>query len=162
MKQLWAPWRMKYILDKKQGRTSDCFLCDVRNVEVSPKSLVLHKNEHAYIVMNKYPYSNGHLLIAPCIHVQDFSELNQKMMGTMMELMSMSTSILRKALGADGFNMGANIGRCAGAGEEHLHIHILPRWNGDTNFMPFFSDTRVINEYLEETYEKLFPLFQNK
>ena len=112
--------------------------------------------------MNKYPYSNGHLLIAPFLHVQDFSELGHELMITIMELMSISTSILRKALGADGFNMGANIGRCAGAGEEHLHIHILPRWHGDTNFMPLFSGTRIINEYLEETYEKLVPLFKNR
>ncbi len=159
MKNLWAPWRMEYISDKSKEKSTHCFLCDLKDEKVSSKNLLLYKNEQACIVMNKYPYSNGHLLVAPRAHVHGFDELNNTLAQNIMNLVSLSTTHLRKALNAEGFNVGANIGKCAGAGEEHLHIHVLPRWNGDTNFMPLLSEARVISQHLEETYEKLLPLF---
>ena len=157
MKVIWAPWRMEYILGDKGG---DCFLCDAAQAEPGPGSLVLYRNQSALAVMNRYPYNNGHLMVAPVWHTSDLGELPQEHYREVMELFRFSISVLEKSMAPEGFNAGLNLGKSAGAGlAEHLHWHIVPRWNGDTNFMPVIADTRVIPEALARTCEALRPLF---
>jgi ATP adenylyltransferase len=156
MQNIWAPWRVKYILGKKGGR---CIFCLKKNKK-EDKNLILYQGDLSFVMMNKFPYNNGHLLVAPCRHVKDLEDLTQKEMIDLINLLKLATSILKDALNPDGFNIGTNLGKVAGAGvESHLHFHIVPRWNGDTNFMPVLSDTRVISEHLEETFNRLKPLF---
>jgi len=159
MKVLWAPWRMEYILsDKEQG----CFICDLAQAEPSQKNLLLYRNDHAMALMNKYPYNNGHILIAPIAHTSDLTELTDLEYIETMELFRFSLKALENLINPEGFNAGLNLGKAAGAGlEEHVHFHIVPRWHGDTNFMPVISDLRVIPEAIRETYGYLKPLFDN-
>ena len=159
MKVLWAPWRMEYILsDEEQG----CFICDLTRAEPSEDNLLLFRNQHAMVLMNKYPYNNGHILVAPVAHTPDLSELSVSEYGETMELFRFSLKALESHMQPEGFNAGLNLGRSGGAGlEEHVHFHIVPRWHGDTNFMPVISDLRVIPEAIKETYSYLKPLFEN-
>ena len=156
--RLWAPWRMEYILDDSRG--GGCIFCDYAKEEEDRKNLILSRGEKSFVIMNRYPYANGHLMITPYAHLSDVSLLSD---GEMLELSSeikRSVGILKKAMFPDGFNIGMNVGKAAGAGiDDHLHMHIVPRWNGDTNFMPVLSDTRVMPEALDETYRKLKPLY---
>ena len=159
MKVLWAPWRMEYILsEKEQG----CFICDLTQAEPSEENLLLFRNEHAMVLMNKYPYNNGHILVAPIAHTSDLTELTDLEYIETMELFRFSLKALENLINPEGFNAGLNLGKSAGAGlEEHVHFHIVPRWHGDTNFMPVISDLRVIPEAIRETYGYLKPLFDN-
>ena len=159
MKVLWAPWRMEYILAEKKD---DCFLCDAAQEEPSEESLVLYRNEHAIVVMNKYPYNNGHILVAPVAHTADLSDLSEAEYHETMEMFRFSLKALEKLMEPEGFNAGLNLGKTGGAGlEEHVHFHIVPRWHGDTNYMPVISGTRVIPEAIRETYRALRPLFED-
>lgn len=125
------------------------------------ENLILHRSSHSFIIMNRYPYANGHLMVAPNRHVASLDELGEGEMADIMGLVKKSLHTLRRALKPDGFNVGLNIGKVAGAGvEDHIHFHIVPRWNGDTNFMPVVSGTKVMPEYLEKTYERLFSITQ--
>jgi ATP adenylyltransferase len=159
MKVLWAPWRMEYILSEgEQG----CFICDLAQAEPSEENLLLYRNEHAMVLMNKYPYNNGHILVAPIAHTSDLSELTDLEYFETMQLFRFSLKAMENTISPEGFNGGLNLGKTAGAGlEEHLHFHIVPRWHGDTNFMPVISDLRVIPEAIRETYRYLKPLFIN-
>ena len=159
MKVLWAPWRMEYILsDEEEG----CFICDLTQAEPSEENLLLYRNEHAMVLMNKYPYNNGHILVAPVGHTADLTELTETEYGGTMELFRFSLKALENLMDPEGFNAGLNLGKTGGAGlEEHVHFHIVPRWHGDTNFMPVISDLRVIPEAIRETYGYLRPLFDN-
>ena len=159
MKVLWAPWRMEYILSEgEQG----CFICDLAQAEPSGENLLLYRNEHAMVLMNKYPYNNGHILVAPIAHTSDLSELTDPEYFETMKLFRFSLKALENLMAPEGFNGGLNLGKTAGAGlEEHVHFHIVPRWHGDTNFMPVISDLRVIPEAIRETYGHLRPLFDN-
>jgi ATP adenylyltransferase len=158
MKTLWAPWRMEYITNevKDQG----CIFCpDIKN-KPSERS-ILFVGKRVLAMMNKYPYINGHLLVAPIRHVARPDQLEPAEMVDLLTLVSQSVNILKKSMKAEGFNVGLNLGKVAGAGvEAHLHFHIVPRWNGDTNFMTVFGDLRVIPEHMEQTYLRLRPLFQ--
>jgi ATP adenylyltransferase len=159
VKVLWAPWRMEYILsDTGQG----CFICDLAQAEPSEENLLLYRNENAMVLMNKYPYNNGHILVAPVAHTADLSELTElEYVGTM-ELFRFSLKALENRLQPEGFNAGLNLGKTGGAGlEEHVHFHIVPRWHGDTNFMPVIGDLRVIPEAIRKTYRYLKPLFED-
>src|SRR5665647_3122940 len=152
MEQIWAPWRMVYIGgDKDDG----CVFCDKAASAEDEQNLVLLRGEKTFVIMNLYPYNNGHLLVVPKRHVGDMEDLTDE---EMMELFQMTRKMVR-VLGnfkPQGFNVGINIGLAAGAGiPGHFHIHIVPRWIGDTNFMPVFGDVRVISESLEGTYKKL-------
>lgn len=159
MKVLWAPWRMEYILSEGDA---GCFICDLAQADPSGDSLLLYRNRYAMALMNKYPYNNGHILVAPVAHTSDLSELSDVQYMETMELFRFSLKALEKHLAPEGFNAGLNLGRSGGAGlEEHLHFHIVPRWHGDTNFMPVISDARVIPEAIEETCRALKPLFEN-
>jgi len=154
MKTMWAPWRMEYILaDKEAG----CVFCDglSKNDE-----LTLCKGNDTMVMMNKFPYINGHLLVAPVQHLSALDQLGKRQMGELLATVERSVGILKKVMKPDGFNVGLNLGKVAGAGvEEHLHFHIVPRWFGDTNALTVFADVRVIPEHIKATYENLKPQF---
>jgi len=157
-KTLWAPWRMEYILSEKSG---DCILCLDKDKSNDKKRLVLYRSSQSFVILNRYPYNNGHLMVAPLAHIANIEDLNSEASLDMFQLLQESIKILRTCLKADGFNIGINIGRVGGAGvEEHLHIHLVPRWNGDTNFMAVLNDVRIMPEYLEDSYNKLYPYFE--
>lgn len=156
MDVLFAPWRMKYIEYAKVEKTQECFICDAARSNDLRSKLVVYRNELIIVLMNKFPYNTGHLLIAPVRHVADLDGLSSEELYELMKTLRNAISWLRKALSPDGFNVGINLGRVAGAGlESHVHIHVVPRWNGDTNFMPIIADTKVIPEALEDTYAKI-------
>jgi len=153
MERLWSPWRMKYIVSKKG---EGCIFCGKIAENDDQTSYVLHRGEKCYVMLNLYPYNNGHLMVSPYQHVPSLEQLEEDTLTEMMRLVNKSLKALRRAMRPDGFNVGVNIGKAAGAGiEQHVHIHVVPRWNADTNFMPVFSQTRVIPELLDETYRKL-------
>ncbi|MEM1764239.1 MAG: HIT domain-containing protein [Thermofilaceae archaeon] len=153
---LWAPWRMKYIEYAKIEKDAECFICKAFTAADPNEHLVLFKTPRTIVVMNKYPYNTGHLLVAPARHVPDFSSLTKDELHELVEVLRESVDILKRALNPDGFNIGVNLGRVAGAGlESHLHVHVVPRWLGDTNFMPVISNTKVIPESLQDTFIKI-------
>jgi ATP adenylyltransferase len=160
-KQLWAPWRLSYIKttppgEKPQSSHPDCFLCGYRDSDADSENLVVHRGSHAIVVLNRFPYNNGHLLIAPAEHKADIRELTDDEMLDCGRLLQKMVGVLEKAVTPDGFNIGLNLGRVAGAGlPGHLHWHIVPRWNGDTNFMPVLGDAKVIPQSLDALYEIL-------
>ena len=151
---MWAPWRIEYILaDKDDG----CIFCDAIDAQ---NDLTLYSGEVTMVMMNKFPYINGHLLAAPIRHVSALDQLSIKEMGQLLATVEQSVSILKSVMQPDGFNVGLNLGKVAGAGvEEHLHFHIVPRWFGDTNALTVFGEVRVIPEHIKSTYENLKPHF---
>lgn len=157
MKSLWAPWRMEYIRSKKP---SECIFCLEDRAEHDRENLVLHRTPFSFVMLNRYPYSNGHLLVASHRHVANLDGLSGEEVLDLFELMKLSCRALNNAASPQGFNIGMNLGKAAGAGvEEHIHIHIVPRWNGDTNFMSVIADLRVMPENLTATYDALLPEF---
>jgi len=153
MKRLWSPWRMEYIVSKKD---EGCIFCDKIADNDDEANYILHRGETCYVMLNLYPYNNGHLMVSPYRHVPSPEQLVEEELTEMMLMVNLSLRALRRAMRPDGFNIGVNIGKAAGAGiEEHVHIHIVPRWEADTNFMPILSQTRIIPELLDETYRKL-------
>ncbi|MBI2534128.1 MAG: HIT domain-containing protein [Deltaproteobacteria bacterium] len=143
MKQLWAPWRMVYI--DQGSKESGCIFCDKFSAGDSRQALVLVRTRHSLVMLNKYPYNNGHVLIAPQRHEKHLSGLSAEEYGDLNEALRGSVDIVREVLQPGGINLGMNLGKCAGAGiEDHLHWHIVPRWEGDTNFMPVVGETRVM------------------
>ncbi len=158
MKVLWAPWRMEYILgeDKPPG----CIFCPEPG-ENLPERLVLFSGNLTRIMMNKYPYINGHLLVFPIRHLPGLDDLTPAETLDLMSKVRESIAILKQVMHPDGFNVGLNLGLVAGAGVgSHLHFHIVPRWAGDTNFIPVFAEVRVIPEHFRQTYDRLAPHFQ--
>jgi ATP adenylyltransferase len=154
MKTMWAPWRMEYILGEKD---KGCIFCKAL---ADQDNLTLYKGEVTMVVMNKYPYINGHLLVAPTRHLSLLEQLHKNEMADLLETVEKSVGILKKVMNPDGFNVGLNLGKVAGAGvEEHLHFHIVPRWFGDTNALTVFADVRVIPEHLQVTFNNLKPYF---
>jgi ATP adenylyltransferase len=154
MERIWAPWRMEYITSTKDPLNAGCFLCVDRHED--EKALVLTRAEKAFMIMNKFPYSNGHIMVVPVRHVGRLDELTDEELLDMMRLVRTASSLLKDVMNTDGLNVGINMGRAGGAGlEEHLHIHVVPRWFGDTNFMPVMGETRVISEHLYESYRRL-------
>ncbi len=158
MEVLWAPWRIEYILSKKE---EGCIFCLEEDKSKDRERLILYRGPHSIVLMNKFPYNNGHLLIAPKRHVSDICSLNEEESKEIFFMLRNSVEILRKVMNPDGFNIGVNLGKVAGAGiEEHLHFHVVPRWNGDTSFMTVLGEVRVIPEHIKQTYDKLLPYFQ--
>ena len=157
MKNLWAPWRKEFILSKKE---ENCFFCEAIKNNQDRKNLVLYRGKECFCILNKYPYNNGHLMIAPKMHKDDLSKLNDS---EMLELLTLSRdvkNILAKKLKPEGSNLGINFGKVAGAGvEDHIHLHIVPRWTGDTNFMPVTAETKVIPQSLDDLYLELKECF---
>ncbi|MBU4564603.1 MAG: HIT domain-containing protein [Desulfarculus sp.] len=157
MENLWAPWRMSYILeeDKPEG----CIFCLATDGQ-GADGLVLGVGRLSLVMMNKYPYNNGHLLVAPKRHLPNMDDLSAEEMADLLTTVRRATHALKKVMNPEGFNVGLNLGRVAGAGiEEHMHFHVVPRWGGDTNFMTLFGEIRVIPEHIQATYEKLKPFF---
>ncbi|MHC4325220.1 MAG: HIT family protein [Planctomycetota bacterium] len=160
-KNLWAPWRIRYVqgLDKEPsaGEKNGCFIChNLKHPQDDDENLVLWRTEKSIVILNRYPYNNGHLLIAPARHIPDLGDASGEEMLEMIKLIRESQKALSSAIKPHGFNVGMNFGRCAGAGlPGHLHIHVVPRWNGDTSFMAVCADTDVISQSLTELLELL-------
>lgn len=157
MQALWAPWRMAYILG--QDKVDGCIFCLAQD-GVGTDNLVLGVGATSLVMMNKYPYNNGHLLVAPRRHVSRLEALEPQELGDLITLVRQATIALQELMNPDGFNVGLNLGRAAGAGiEEHLHFHVVPRWGGDTNFMTVLGEVRSVPEHIKATKEKLKPYF---
>ena len=157
MKYIWAPWRIQYILQEKSG---GCILCDIPKESKDAANYLLYRGESNFIMMNLYPYNPGHLLVAPYRHTDSLEELTEEERNEHYKLVSRVVTVLRETLAADGFNLGANLGKVAGAGiDDHFHSHIVPRWQGDINFMTVMDDVRVVPQALDETYENLKDRF---
>jgi len=157
MDQLWAPWRLEYI----QGPGDNCciFCLDTDPADDQAR-LIVARGEHCYVIMNRYPYSNGHLMVSPYRHLSDPADLENHEVLEIHQLMVRSQSVLRDVCAAQGFNVGWNLGHVAGAGiTDHIHMHIVPRWAGDSNFMPILADIRVIPQHIEKTYALLARAF---
>jgi ATP adenylyltransferase len=154
-KNLWAPWRIDYI--QALAQPSECFLCDcLKNPDDDRENLVLWRTSKCIVILNRFPYNNGHLLIAPIRHIGELEEANDEELLELTKLIRETKKVLSLAIRPHGFNVGMNFGRCAGAGlPEHTHIHIVPRWDGDTNFMSTCSETKVISQSLAELYRLL-------
>jgi len=158
MKTIWAPWRINYILSEKPDY---CIFCKALEEKEDEKNFIIKRGKHSFVIMNAYPYNNGHVMVAPYKHLACITDLNQETSLEIHFLTQESVRILRSVLNSEGFNIGMNLGKVAGAGvEDHVHIHIVPRWLGDTNFMPVIADTKVFPEYLKTTYEKLIPFYK--
>ena len=152
MERLWAPWRMTYI--NGIGKSGGCFLCAAANETArDDENLVVWRNPDAFCVINRFPYNNGHLLVAPARHTGELADLTDGQRHAVLEGLILSKALLEKTMKPDGFNMGLNLGRVAGAGLlDHLHFHIVPRWDGDTNFMPVLADTKIMPQHLSDLY----------
>ena len=160
LQRLWAVWRIEYI-EMASKRKPECIFCKLPS-ESDEKALILMRSERTFVLMNRYPYNPGHLMVAPYSHVSSLELLDEEVTKELWLSVNKAIKVLRKALEPDGFNVGVNIGRVAGAGfEDHVHVHIVPRWNGDTNFMPVISDTKVISDSLESMYRKLRKHFNS-
>lgn len=154
MKYLWSPWRMSYIMDHERG--NDCVFCVALNGDDDAENLVLHRGHQAFVMLNRYPYTSGHLMVVPDEHTPDLTALSPQTRSELMELIVSAETVIDITYRPEGFNIGANLGAAAGAGiAGHLHFHIVPRWAGDTNFMSTLANTRVLPEELTETYRRL-------
>ncbi len=154
MSPIWTPWRMKYIQSNKSD--GGCVFCLAAGCEDSPKNLIIAREEHAFIILNRFPYTNGHLMVVPYQHCANLEDLSPVARQSLLELANRSVRVLKSVYHPQGFNIGINLGNIAGAGvAEHLHVHVVPRWSGDNNFMGVIGDVRVIPEALEDTYKRL-------
>src|SRR2546423_11947708 len=159
--RLWAPWRYQYIRTARAKQASCIFCFENLDAAERKRRLILRAGTHAVVMLNRYPYNNGHLMVAPRRHVASPELLTREERGTIAEIVSDCCVQLRKALNPAGFNLGANLGRSAGAGiADHMHWHVVPRWDGDTNFMPVLASTRVLSQDLESSFQTLAPLFK--
>lgn len=154
MDHLWTPWRMKYIQSKE--RPDGCIFCNALTQADGPENLIVARARTSFIILNRYPYNNGHLMVVPMDHVASLEDLNPSVRQELMEMLNQSIGLLRSIYHPTAFNLGANIGAAAGAGvADHVHMHVVPRWNGDTNFMSIVGETRVLPEEISETYRQL-------
>ena len=154
MDRIWTPWRMKYIQENQPE--DECIFCLAAESNEDEKNLVFHRGEHVYMILNRYPYTSGHVMSVSYAHEARLHNLTEAARGEMIELVSLSVQVLQSVYAPDGFNVGLNLGEMAGAGvADHLHMHIVPRWGGDTNFMTSVGRTRVLPETLSETYRRV-------
>lgn len=159
MERLWSPWRMAYITAAREEGEA-CLFCEIAGGGDDEAALILARGEVAFALLNAFPYNPGHVMVAPLRHVADLEDLSQEEVLDTGRLLQRALAALRAEMSPDGFNLGMNLGRVAGAGiPGHLHWHAVPRWNGDTNFMPVVGQTRVLPESLQDTYRKLKPRF---
>lgn len=159
MERLWAPWRMEYIIST-QEEDEGCIFCEKPKETTDKENLIVYRSELSFVIMNKYPYNNGHVMVVPYDHECDYIKLSEKVLLDMQRLLQLSIKALNETMHPHGINIGINLGRSAGAGiDEHLHYHLVPRWNGDTNFMPILTGTKVVSESLKESWEKLHTAF---
>ncbi len=160
MENLWAPWRIEYILSKK---ASGCIFCDKPQENKDEENMILYRGKHHFIIMNAFPYNNGHMMVVPYRHTSTLEGWSAEEQKEFMELADLAVDLLKRLMRPDGFNLGINMGLVAGAGvADHIHLHVVPRWNGDTNFMPVLADTRVISEHLRATYQNLRKTLEMK
>ena len=158
MKRLWAPWRMTYITQKKP---KGCIFCLKPKENRDQKALILYRSVYSFVMLNAYPYNNTHLLVSPFRHVDRLEKLKDLELLDLMQTVNLSTSALSLAIAPEGFNVGLNLGKTAGAGiKAHVHFHIVPRWDGDTNFMPILAEARVVPQHLVSTFKTLLPYFK--
>lgn len=156
MRRIWSPWRLRYVSGWKKNQ--GCIFCTKAAAppEQDRENYLLHRGEKGIIILNLYPYNNGHFMVAPYEHTPSLEDLDAATLAALMEMVNLGIAALRRIMKPEGFNIGVNIGAAAGAGvADHIHIHAVPRWTGDTNFMPVFSETKVIPELLDATYDKL-------
>jgi ATP adenylyltransferase len=162
VERLWTPWRREFIEGTTTTSASDggCFLCRVPAEHEDQKNFLLYRGEHVFALLNLYPYNNGHLMVAPYQHTGDFAALDASVASELMHATQRSVAVLQQVYRPDAFNTGMNLGKSAGAGvPDHLHVHVVPRGNGDTSFRPVVGQTKVLPETLTQTYERLAPLF---
>lgn len=161
MERLWSPWRGRYIASGVDSQARECVFCRIaEDTEHDEANLVVHRGDHAFVVLNLYPYITGHLMVVPYLHTGEFASTSKTITDDMMDLAKRAQAVLAEVYSPAGFNVGMNIGSAAGAGiADHLHIHVLPRWAGDTNFMTTVGDTRVLPEDLPTTYSKIRSKF---
>ena len=158
MERLWTPWRMSYIGD---GKPIGCIFCVKPAEQQDEKNLILHRSQRAYVLLNLYPYNSGHLMVVPYLHSGDLAALPPDISAEVMSLTQKSVAVLTAEYGPQGFNVGINLGEVAGGSiSAHLHVHVVPRWGGDTNFMPVTAETKVLPETLDQTYRRLRPRFE--
>ena len=158
MERLFAPWRMEYI--RSSGPADECIFCAKPFEPDRRSNLILYCDDLTLVMLNRFPYNNGHIMVIPRKHVSSLSELEPAMFESLFRMLEKSINILKSAFNPDGFNVGMNMGRVAGAGiDQHLHIHVVPRWNGDTNFMPLLAETKVVSEHLLATWDSLSGKF---
>jgi ATP adenylyltransferase len=157
VEHLWAPWRVEYI---QQEKPAGCILCDKPVEDNDARNYLLYRGENNFIMLNSFPYNTGHLMVAPYRHVASLEELTDAELHEHFEIVRLSIKVIRQVYNPDGFNVGINMGKVAGAGiDDHMHTHIVPRWQGDTNFMPVMADIKIVNEALAETYQRLKEQF---
>jgi ATP adenylyltransferase len=161
LERLWSPWRARYIASGVDSQGDGCVLCQIASDAAHDETnFVLHRAKHGFIVLNLFPYITGHLMIVPFLHTSEFDSMPKEISDELMDLAKRSQTALREVYSPAGFNLGMNLGAAAGAGiTNHLHIHLLPRWSGDTNFMTTVAESRVLPEDLETTYSRLHPIF---
>jgi len=161
VERLWTPWRRAYLEADADSRSEGCFLCQhAADVEHDRENLVLFRAASVFVLLNLYPYNSGHLMVAPYAHTGDLPGLDASVASELMHVTQRTVDALQRVYAPDGFNLGMNLGKSAGAGvPDHLHVHVVPRWNGDTNFMPVTGETKVLPESLEQTYERLVGAF---
>jgi ATP adenylyltransferase len=156
MDYLWTPWRFQYMAEVSQGKQPDCIFCDAVRHNRDEETLIVHRGKKAFIILNRFPYTSGHVMIVPYAHIAELSQCEPTALQEIMELAQKMESVYRRDYKPDGMNLGMNLGRAAGAGVAgHLHLHMLPRWIGDSNFMTVTGETRVHPEELRTTYERL-------
>ena len=158
--RIWAPWRLPYVKDASKDSAEECIFCTKPAEGDDEDNLIVHRGERCFVILNLFPYTNGHLMVAPFDHIATLPELDAGTVAEMMALSQRAMGILEEAYGPHGYNVGFNQGRVAGAGvEHHIHMHVVPRWGGDTNFMPVLADVRVMAQTLQDTYETLAGRF---
>ena len=158
--RIWAPWRLEYVKDASKDSEEACIFCAALEAGDDEGMLIVHRGERAFVILNKFPYTNGHLMVAPYEHLATLPDLDAETVAETMALAQRSMTILEERYSPHGYNVGFNQGRVAGAGvEHHIHMHVVPRWGGDTNFMPVLADTRVMPQSLEQSYEALAGSF---
>ena len=158
--QIWAPWRMEYIRTPEEDKPKGCIFCTKPKDNKDKEDLILYRGKYVFVIMNRYPYSNGHLMVVPYRHISDYSTLTKEELYELSDVTQMVIEVLKNNMRPNGFNIGFNIGESAGAGiAEHIHQHIVPRWNGDTNFMPVLCHTKVMVDGLTECWTELKKVF---
>jgi ATP adenylyltransferase len=158
--RIWAPWRLSYVKDASKDNESECIFCAALEAEDDEASMIVHRGERCFVILNKFPYTNGHLMVAPYEHIATLQDLDEPTVAELMGLAQRGMNALESSYSPHGYNVGFNQGRVAGAGvEHHIHMHVVPRWGGDTNFMPVLGDTRVMNQTLVDSFRTVREAF---
>jgi len=161
LKQLWAPWRMAFIAGEKKTKDNGCVFCELLAQRNDRENLILHRTEQVFVILNKYPYNNGHLMVVPNTHTASLTQLPESTLSALMLMGKIGVQALEATYQPEGFNLGMNLGVSGGAGiKDHLHLHVVPRWLGDTNYMPVLSETKAMPQHLETSYDDLHAFFR--